>query len=194
MAHKPVTADKELQEGPSCLVVASPWGDIVIRGEKDVIRSIRFQPGQVNQNADTADWADRCRQQFAAYCRGDLQIFDLPIKPLGTDFQQQVWLALQNIPYGELSSYQQLAEAIGNGAAVRAVASANARNPISIVIPCHRVIGSDRALRGYAGGVDIKAALLRHEGCQLQDGDINERTRVQLNAESGQQNLCFTAN
>lgn len=176
-AHTPEKITQ--QEGPVCLVVASPWGDIVIRGEKDVIRSIRFQPGQVNQNTDIAVWADHCRQQFTAYCCGELQTFDLPIKPIGTDFQQQVWLALQKIPYGELSSYQQLAEAIGNPGSVRAVASANARNPISLVVPCHRVIGSDNALRGYAGGIETKAKLLELEGHQIQAGEITLTSKVQ---------------
>ena len=175
-AHTPEKITQ--QEGPVCLVVVSPWGDIVIRGEKDVIRSIRFQPGQVNQNTDIAVWADHCRQQFTAYCCGELQTFDLPIKPIGTDFQQQVWLALQKIPYGELSSYQQLAEAIGNPGSVRAVASANARNPISLVVPCHRVIGSDNALRGYAGGIETKAKLLELEGHQIQAGEITLTSKV----------------
>lgn len=175
-AHTPEKITQ--QEGPVCLVVASPWGDIVIRGEKDVIRSIRFQPGQVNQNTDIAVWADHCRQQFTAYYCGELQTFDLPIKPIGTDFQQQVWLALQKIPYGELSSYQQLAEAIGNPGSVRAVASANARNPISLVVPCHRVIGSDNALRGYAGGIETKAKLLELEGHQIQAGEITLTSKV----------------
>lgn len=175
-AHTPEKITQ--QEGPVCLVVASPWGDIVIRGEKDVIRSIRFQPGQVNQNTDIAVWADHCRQQFTAYCCGELQTFDLPIKPTGTDFQQQVWLALQKIPYGELSSYQQLAEAIGNPGSVRVVASANARNPISLVVPCHRVIGSDNALRGYAGGIETKAKLLELEGHQIQAGEITLTSKV----------------
>jgi methylated-DNA-[protein]-cysteine S-methyltransferase len=166
------------REGPVCLVVASPLGDIVIRGERDVIRSIRFQPGQANQNTDIADWVDRCRQQVTAYCCGELQTFDLPVKPLGTDFQQQVWLALQQIPYGELRSYQQLAEAINNPGSVRAVASANARNPVSLVVPCHRVIGSDNALRGYAGGIKTKAKLLELEGHQIQAGEITLTSKV----------------
>ena len=186
-AHTPEKITQ--REGPVCLVVASPWGDIVIRGEKDVIRSIRFQPGQVNQNTDIAVWSDHCRQQFTAYCCGELQTFDLPIKPIGTDFQQQVWLALQKIPYGELSSYQQLAEAIGNPGSVRAVASANARNPISLVIPCHRVIGSDKALRGYAGGIETKARLLELEGHQIQQGEISLASKV-LTRDQQELGLC----
>ena len=194
MAHKSVADDKLLQEGPVCLVLDSPWGDLVIRGSNSHIRSIRFQSGVVAYNARQASWYQACTEQLSRYCQGEALVFDLPLQPLGSAFQQRVWQQLQQLRFGQLGSYREIAQRLGNTAAVRAVASANARNPISIVIPCHRVIGSDRALRGYAGGLEIKAALLRHEGCQLQDGVINERTRVQLNAESGQQNLRFTAN
>lgn len=177
------------KEGPVCLVVPSPWGDVVVRGEKEVIRSIRFQPGQTNLNIDVAEWTESCRQQITAYCIGELKVFDLPIKPLGTDFQQQVWLALLQIPYGEVSSYQQLAEAIDNPGSVRAVASSNARNPISLVVPCHRVIGSDKALRGYAGGIETKAKLLELEGHQIQAGEITLSSKV-LDHQQTEFELC----
>ena len=90
--------------------------------------------------------------------------FTLPLAPQGTDFQRRVWQALRNIPYGETRTYAQLADAIGNRAAIRAVGLANGRNPISIVVPCHRVIGSDGSLTGYAGGLDRKKLLLELEG------------------------------
>lgn len=90
--------------------------------------------------------------------------FTLPLAPQGTDFQQRVWEALRNIPYGETRSYAQLADVIGNRAAIRAVGLANGRNPISIVVPCHRVIGSNGSLTGYAGGLDRKKLLLELEG------------------------------
>ena len=86
--------------------------------------------------------------------------FDIPIKPAGTPFQQSVWSALQTIPYGETRSYKEIAAIIGNPAACRAVGLANNRNPIPIVIPCHRVIGTNGALVGYAGGLDFKRKLL----------------------------------
>lgn len=91
-------------------------------------------------------------------------VFTLPLAPEGTDFQQRVWKQLRNIPYGETRTYAQLADAIGNRAAIRAVGLANGRNPISIVVPCHRVIGSDGSLTGYAGGLDRKRFLLELEG------------------------------
>jgi methylated-DNA-[protein]-cysteine S-methyltransferase len=90
--------------------------------------------------------------------------FTLPLAPEGTDFQQRVWKILRSIPHGETRTYAQLADAIGNPAAIRAVGLANGRNPISIVVPCHRVIGSDGSLTGYAGGLDRKRFLLELEG------------------------------
>lgn len=89
--------------------------------------------------------------------------FDLPLKPKGTNFQQQVWQALLDIPYGETRSYKEIAIAIDNPKGVRAVGMANNRNPISFIIPCHRVIGSDGSLVGYGGGIDLKVFLLELE-------------------------------
>lgn len=91
----------------------------------------------------------------------------MPIAATGTAFQEQVWSALVTIPFGKTWSYQELANAIGNPNAVRAVGLANSKNPISIIIPCHRVIGKNGKLTGYAGGVDRKKALLKHEGAML---------------------------
>ena len=101
--------------------------------------------------------------QLAAYFRGELTEFDLPVAAAGTPFQQRVWDALRQIPYGETRSYGQLAAEIGNPAASRAVGAANGRNPVSIVVPCHRVIGSSGRLTGYAGGLTTKEQLLAHE-------------------------------
>jgi methylated-DNA-[protein]-cysteine S-methyltransferase len=98
--------------------------------------------------------------QLAAYFAGELTEFDLPLAPAGTQFQRTVWAALQQIPYGETWSYGQLAGKIGNPAAVRAVGLANGRNPIAVVVPCHRVIGADGSLTGYGGGLDRKRFLL----------------------------------
>lgn len=103
------------------------------------------------------------REQLVAYFAGDLREFDLPLDVGGTPFQQQVWKALTTIPYGETWSYRDLAEALGNPKAVRAVGLANGRNPVSIVVPCHRVVGADGSLTGYGGGLDAKRWLLAHE-------------------------------
>lgn len=104
------------------------------------------------------------RAQYRQYERGELRAFDLPIHFAGTDFQQRVWRALLEIPFGQTRSYSELASAIGAATAVRAVGAAVGRNPISVIVPCHRVLGASGALTGYAGGLARKQALLRHEG------------------------------
>ena len=105
-------------------------------------------------------------RQLADYFAGQLTGFDLPLAPAGTDFQRGVWAALRTIPYGQTWSYTQLAEKIGRASAVRAVGLANGKNPISVVIPCHRVIGSDGSLTGYGGGLDRKRFLLDLESAR----------------------------
>ncbi len=105
-----------------------------------------------------------CAEQLTEYFAGRREFFDLPLGALGTPFQQSVWHALALIPYGELRSYRDIAQTIGKPAAVRAVGAANGRNPLPIVVPCHRVIGSDGRLTGFAGGLDAKAFLLQLEG------------------------------
>ncbi|MDM1021890.1 methylated-DNA--[protein]-cysteine S-methyltransferase [Acinetobacter sp. VNK23] len=110
----------------------------------------------------------RVKQQLEQYFAGQRQQFDLPLDFQGTDFQQQVWQALFTIPYGETRSYKDIALQIGNEKAVRAVGAANGRNPISIIAPCHRVIGSGGALVGFAGGLDKKQILLSLEQGQIQ--------------------------
>ena len=102
-------------------------------------------------------------RQLSEYLLGERKRFDLPLNPQGTVFQQQVWKALCDIPYGETRSYKQIAEAIGNPKAVRAVGMANNRNPLLIVVPCHRVIGADGKLVGYAAGIEKKEFLLKLE-------------------------------
>ena len=101
--------------------------------------------------------------QLDAYFAGRLRTFDLPLAPAGTPFQQRVWSALRGIPFGETRSYAQLAKAIGKPSAMRAVGAANGRNPIAIVVPCHRVIGADGSLTGFGGGIDRKKFLLSLE-------------------------------
>ena len=110
----------------------------------------------------------KVKQQLEQYFAGQRQQFNLPLDFQGTDFQQQVWRALWTIPYGETRSYKDIALQIGNEKAVRAVGAANGRNPISIIAPCHRVIGSGGALVGFAGGLDKKQILLSLEQGQIQ--------------------------
>lgn len=106
---------------------------------------------------------DRAARELAEYANGERTRFTVPIAPTGTDFQRAVWTALSAIPHGETRSYEELARAIGRPRAVRAVGSANALNPLSIVVPCHRVIGKTGSLTGYAGGIARKSWLLAHE-------------------------------
>lgn len=102
----------------------------------------------------------QCRQQLEEYFAGKRQSFDLPLCPKGTEFQKKVWAALCEIPYGETRTYGEIAAAVGNPKAARAVGMANNRNPISVLVPCHRVIGSGGKLVGYGGGLDKKRFLL----------------------------------
>ena len=104
------------------------------------------------------------KRQLASYFGGTLRDFNIPMEPEGTDFQLRVWTELQRIPYGQALSYLELARRLGDEKCIRAAARANGANPISILIPCHRVIGSDGSLTGYGGGLDMKEHLLRLEG------------------------------
>ncbi len=110
------------------------------------------------------------RQQLAEYFAGERQSFSVPLAPLGTEFQQRVWAELQQIPYGLTTSYGELAARLGNPNASRAVGMANGRNPIWLVVPCHRVIGASGKLVGYAGGIERKSALLDFEAAVLGSG------------------------
>jgi len=112
-------------------------------------------------------------EQLEDYFSGNRKTFDVPISMVGTDFQQSVWKELMEIPFGETRSYLELSQQLGNPDAIRAVASANGANAISIIIPCHRIIGSNGSLVGYAGGLDAKKRLLRLEGVK------NNRNRDQ---------------
>lgn len=111
-----------------------------------------------------AEPLSKVAKQTAEYFSGARKDFSLELAPEGTAFQQQVWQELQRIPYGETISYGELATRVGNPKASRAVGAANGQNPIALIIPCHRVIGSDKSLTGYGGGLNIKETLLQHEG------------------------------
>ena len=112
---------------------------------------------------DAAAALDAAATQLREYLAGDRTDFDLPLRPYGNPFEQLVWAELARIPYGETTSYGEIARRIGHPGAARAVGRANGRNPIAIVLPCHRVIGSDGSLTGYGGGLDLKRALLTLE-------------------------------
>ncbi|HUD00040.1 MAG TPA: methylated-DNA--[protein]-cysteine S-methyltransferase [Candidatus Polarisedimenticolaceae bacterium] len=109
-------------------------------------------------------------RQLKEYFAGTRNEFNLPLEPAGTEFQKKVWRALREIPFGQTRSYLDLAKSIGSAKAVRAVGAANGKNPLSIVVPCHRVVGANGALTGFAGGLEVKAKLLAHEGCRTFSG------------------------
>jgi methylated-DNA-[protein]-cysteine S-methyltransferase len=113
---------------------------------------------------DDNEIANSVKNQLTEYFNGKRRVFDLPLEVYGTPFQKDIWKHLQNIPFGETRSYGQLAKAIGNPKASRAVGAANGKNPISIILPCHRVVGSNGNLTGFAGGVEAKDFLLKLEG------------------------------
>ena len=152
----------------------TPIGELLLAGEEGALSMIGFPKGSMRREPE-ADWifnetqlADVSRQ-LREYFAGERKEFDLPLKLSGTEFQVSVLEALQNIPYGETTSYGEIAKRIGRPKAVRAVGAANGRNPIPIVVPCHRVIGSTGDLTGFGGGLDTKEALLRLEAENTHD-------------------------
>jgi len=146
-------------------LIDTPLGPVAVTGDDEGIRQIAFQEGRLPLTIEDhwqrdPSFLHAARRQITAYFAGELQCFDLALAPVGTDFQQRVWRALKQIPYGQLVSYRDIAAAIGNPRACRAVGGANGKNPIPIVIPCHRVIGSQGQLVGYGEGLDIKKKLI----------------------------------
>ena len=142
----------------------SPLGKLLLTGN-ELLESLHFPLGKTRMEPGK-DWIyeeaifSEAIDQLEAYFKGELTKFDLKLNVQGTDFQKMVWKELVKIPYGETISYGQLAERIGNPKASRAVGMANGKNPISIIIPCHRVIGKDGSLTGFGGGLEVKKTLL----------------------------------
>jgi methylated-DNA-[protein]-cysteine S-methyltransferase len=152
----------------------TPIGELLLAGEEGALSMIGFPKGSMRREPE-ADWifnekplANACTQ-LSEYFAGRRKEFDLPLKLNGTEFQVSVLEALQGIPYGQTTSYGEIARRIGRPKAVRAVGAANGRNPIPIVVPCHRVIGSTGDLTGFGGGLDTKEALLRLEAEHTRD-------------------------
>jgi methylated-DNA-[protein]-cysteine S-methyltransferase len=159
----------------TCIRIDSPIGPLGLAVDDRGVVRIQFHAG------DGLDWAgpearagshallDRTAAQLGEYFDGTRRAFELPLSPRGTLFQRTVWTELARIPYGEAISYAQLAQRIGKPAAMRAVGAANGRNPLPILVPCHRVIGADGSLTGFGGGLPTKAFLLRLEGVLAPD-------------------------
>ena len=144
----------------------SEIGLIEVGGSEDEILTVEFVEHCRPEPASNAVVREGARQ-IDEYMRGRRREFDLPLGLYGTEFQRRVWRQLLTVPYGQTATYQEIADAIGNPKAVRAVGAANGRNPISLVVPCHRIIGSGGRLVGYGGGLWRKEWLLRHEGALL---------------------------
>jgi methylated-DNA-[protein]-cysteine S-methyltransferase len=154
----------------------APIGDLLLAADAQGLREVWFETERHRKTVNPA-WQHNpsklafARRQLEEYFAGERQIFDLPLHPLGTPFQLAVWRGLAKIPYGVTISYGELARRIGQPQAVRAVGAANGRNPLPIVVPCHRVIGSDGSLTGFGGGLPIKRFLLSLEDRVLH-GDL----------------------
>ena len=143
----------------------TPVGQMALAGEGDAISRL-YLPGLPLPRLASRETPllARGREELLEYLAGARRDFDLPLAPQGTPFQQRVWAALREIPYGQTRSYRELALAAGSPRGYRAVGMANHRNPIPILIPCHRVVGADGSLTGYAGGLELKRKLLELEG------------------------------
>ena len=153
----------------------TPLGELAIFALNNAIYRVEFTDkfeendlDKVNQYQEST-LTLRAKKQLEQYFSGELTQFNLPLSPHGTSFRQQTWQALQNIPYGETRSYSEQARLMNNEKAVRAVGAANGANPIAIIIPCHRVIGKNGSLTGYASGLERKAWLLKFEQELLQN-------------------------
>ena len=148
----------------STRTIETPIGPLTLQADEAAVTAIRFGADGAQ---DASPLLDAAEAQLREYFAGTWRTFDLPLAPRGTAFQQRVWAALRAIPYGETRTYGELAAAIGSPSASRAVGMANHRNPIPIIIPCHRVIGANGTLTGYAGGLEIKRKLLALEGITI---------------------------
>lgn len=146
----------------SC-IIKSPLGYTKIMGDYSGIASVTVLNSDENISEIIPENLEDCVYQLKEYFKGERKQFDLKLNPQGTDFQKCVWNALNTIPYGKTLSYLELSKQLGDVKAIRAVANANGKNPLWIIVPCHRVIGSDGSLTGYAGGLSRKQWLLEHE-------------------------------
>lgn len=155
------------------LIVGSPIGKLQIIADDDAVLEVRFESKIAVEEQSGSRVAENeilraAKSQLAAYFNGELTEFNLPLRPVGTDFQRKVWQQLTRIPFGTTTSYGAIAALIGSPLASRAVGAANGKNPIPIVIPCHRVIGQNGSLTGFGGGLPIKQKLLEVESQAIQ--------------------------
>ncbi|WP_079735538.1 methylated-DNA--[protein]-cysteine S-methyltransferase [Salegentibacter salegens] len=154
---------KKTRSQQNQIFLKTPLGTAKISGDEVGISAIQILDKEMPSSKEIPDFLQSAVQQLDDYFKGNLENFNLKLNPKGTDFQQKVWKALSEIPFGKTCSYLELSRKLGDEKAIRAVASANGKNPLWVVIPCHRVIGSDGSLTGYAGGLYRKQWLLNHE-------------------------------
>ena len=147
--------------------LTTPIGNLVIYATNKGVSAVLFN--EEKQNPMPNSHTNACKAQLIEYFKGERKTFSLALDASGTAFQKQVWQALTGIAFGEAKSYGDIAIQLNNPKAVRAVGAANGKNPISIIVPCHRVIGANRSLTGYAGGLERKKWLLQHEGIDFRD-------------------------
>ncbi|GAB7087679.1 methylated-DNA--[protein]-cysteine S-methyltransferase [Marinifilum fragile] len=153
-------------------IINTPIGDLLLlasdKGLKKILFEEQFRSLEIPNNWEQdKEKLSQAKEQLLAYFDNNLIEFNLQLDPVGTVFQKQIWKQLEEIPFGEIRSYQDIANVIEKPNACRAIGMANSKNPIPIIIPCHRVIGKNGKLTGYAGGIDIKAKLLQLEGIDL---------------------------
>ncbi|TWO33922.1 methylated-DNA--[protein]-cysteine S-methyltransferase [Seonamhaeicola sediminis] len=144
-------------------IINTPLGFTKITGDDDGVNSVTILNTEEKTTDIIPEILEDCVIQLKEYFEGSRKQFSLKLNPQGTDFQNKVWKQLEQIPYGKTISYLELSKQLGNAKAIRAVANANGKNPLWIIVPCHRVIGSDSRLTGYAGGLHRKQWLLNHE-------------------------------
>jgi len=155
----------------------SPIGAIEIQASAKGITQVIFC-GTEKRAIKVNKITHSCKQQLNEYFAGKRKVFDLPLEQQGTEFQKSVWACLVKIPFGQTLSYRDIADMLNNRKAVRAVGGANGRNPIGIILPCHRVIGTNGTLTGYAGGNERKLWLLKHEGIEVKGSKLNDKLDI----------------
>ena len=157
------------------LKMKSPVGMLTLVSDDEALTAVQFEGDESGEAVEAVNpILQRAQRQLNEYFAGARKEFDLPLKPRGTPFQCAVWKALLNISYGKTASYLDIAKHVKNPKAMRAVGAANGRNPIALIIPCHRVIGSDGSLTGYGGGMERKRWLLEHEGVVCAREGLND--------------------
>jgi methylated-DNA-[protein]-cysteine S-methyltransferase len=178
------TNNKSMSQRLAKLVIPSPLGPLLAFASEQGVRAIVFSDSDPARNGVQRDIVAASpgmsetetlvmlAEQLGEYFAGKRTVFRVPLDPVGTEFQLLAWEALRKIPFGETRTYAQQAAAIGKASAVRAVGTANGRNPLTIVVPCHRVIGADGTLTGFAGGLDRKRALLKLEGVMADQAEL----------------------